>query len=102
MKTWTINPITRGATLNSTKITFPFDITGFTMEMQFRSSPKNENPSFSWLTSDDTLQKTSTNEITMKERVMNYPVGFYTCNLLMINQNGARKVPFKINITILI
>ena len=101
MKTWTINPIIRGATLNSTKITFPFEITGFTMEMQFRSSPKNENPSFSWLTSDDTLQKTSTNEITMKERVMNYPVGFYTCNLLMINQNGARKVPFKINITIL-
>lgn len=81
--TWNIKTHIKGNTFNSRKITFPFDITNCRIDMQFRKQA-NDTIAFAWSTEDDTFDKISATEITMKARILDVPDGIYISDLQVI------------------
>lgn len=89
----------KGDTLNSRKITFPFEITNCRIDMQFRKQA-NDTIVFKWSTEDDTFEKISENEIIMKSINLNFPPYNYISDLQVIFENGTILTYFKASLNI--
>jgi hypothetical protein len=85
--TWKPRPHKKGDTFNSRKITFPFDITDCRIDMQFRKQA-NDVIVFSWSTEDDTFEKISATEVTMKSKKLNEAPGVYISDLQITFANN--------------
>jgi hypothetical protein len=81
--TWKIRPHKKGDTFNSRKINFPFDITDCRIDMHFRKQA-NGLIVFSWSTENDTFEKISATEVTMKSRILDNATGVYISDLQVV------------------
>jgi len=84
---WTIKPCKKGDTINSKKITFPFDITDCIITMQFKVSA-NAKTVFEWSTVNNTFEKISSTEIIMKSRILDVVPFTYLSDLQVKFNNG--------------
>lgn len=89
----------KGDTLNSRKITFPFDITNCRIDMQFRKQA-NDTIAFKWSTEDNTFEKISATEIIMKSINLNFQPFNYISDLQVIFENGTVLTYFKSSLNI--
>jgi len=97
--TWIINPCKKGDTINSKKITFPFDITDCIISMQFKLSA-NAKTIFEWSSEDDTFEKISSTEIIMKSRILDVLPFTYLSDLQVIFNNGEVQTYLNAELTI--
>lgn len=100
MNTWTIKPHYKGRTFNTRKITFPFDVTGCIIEMDFKLQ-NSKDPVFLWSTIDNTLDIISSTEVLMTERILDVPVNSYISDLKITFPDGKIYTQFFISLQVL-
>ena len=98
--TWTIKPHIKGDTFNSRKITFPFDITNCRIDMQFKLIAISRT-AFAWSTEDDTFEKTSSTEVVMNSRILDFNTATYISDLQVTFPDGTVYTYFKASLQIL-
>lgn len=90
------DPVVKGNTFNQVKMTFPFDITGACITMQFRNKIGGKL-AFEWSTTDATISIISPTEIYLLERKMNYPAHkyYYDFTVVMPDANSTTYTYFE-------
>ena len=90
------DPVVKGNTFNQVKMTFPFDITGACMTMQFRNRVGGKL-AFEWSTEDNTISVISATEIYLLARIMNYPAYkyYYDFTVVMPDANSTTYTYFE-------
>ena len=86
------NHYRKGDTFNGRKYTFPFDLTGASILIQYRETPTS-SVVFEYKTADNTLlvPDPTTGEVFMTPRIMNYPVAKYCYDIQITFADGRIK-----------
>lgn len=99
IQTRTTRPHIKGNFFNNRHFTFPFSIANCVIIMQFKQGIGNRVV-FSWSTEDDSFERISDFKIKMKGKILNYAVGTYISDLLVIFPDNVPYTQFKYNIEI--
>jgi hypothetical protein len=93
------DPVVKGNTFNQVLMTFPFDITGACITMQFRNKVGGKL-AFEWSTEDNTISVISATEIYLLARIMNYPAYTYYYDFTVVLPSGVTYTYFEGTLTI--
>jgi hypothetical protein len=86
------NQYRKGDTFDGRKYTFPFDLTGASILIQFRETPQS-SVAFEFKTIDNTLRvpEPSNGEVFMYPRYMDYPAATYQYDIQITFSTGRTK-----------